>query len=206
MSEVIDLDYEESEGDEKIQKRRIRVTQKRRSWSELIPEDESPSDGESVISGISGTVTVGEEKKISDKFDTSSSAKKKQPLQPAETNLQVQVPLEVQSSQKENAAKENTPQIDNEKKTPRKHVSGFDLGLTAEEIVGATDINGFKFLLKWKDYPKMEFIEREVANKKFPQLVIAFYEARIHFDHDQVPLDSPFHPLAVRNLPKPFPE
>ena len=218
---MIDLDSERSEGSQKISKRRIRVTQKRRTWSNVIPENEALSDDDqdSVISGMSGTVTIVKEKKISDKSDTLSSTKKKQPFQPTETNLPVQVPVEAQTSQtQENAAKENTPstssgveptsaEIETEKETtPRKHVSGFDQGLVPEEIVGATDINGFKFLLKWKDYPKMEFIEREVANKKIPQLVIAFYEARVHFDHDQVSLDSPFHPLAVRNLPNPLPE
>jgi hypothetical protein len=107
------------------------------------------------------------------------------------------------------STKENKePQIEDQNANQTKAVnlakkkSGFDQGLVPDEIVGATNIGGFKFLLKWKGVPTMEFVDNETAKKKIPLLVIKFYEARIHFDHKDVPLNSPFHPLAIRNLPE----
>lgn len=130
----------------------------------------------------------------------------KQPLKPTKTNVQKVAPTEVQpgsDSTKENSLPGvNQLQIENQNANTRavsltKHKSGFDQGLIPDEIVGATQIDGFKFLLKWKGHSKMEFVDNETAKKKIPLLVIRFYEARIHFDQEDVPLTSPFHPLAT---------
>ena len=126
----------------------------------------------------------------------------KQPLQPKKTNLPKAAAPEVQAEL--DSTKENKePQIEDQNANQTNAVnlvkkkSGFDQGLVPDEIVGATNIGGFKFLLKWKGVPTMEFVDNETAKKKIPLLVIKFYEARIHFDHKDVPLNSPFHPLAT---------
>ena len=130
-----------------------------------------------------------------------SQTEKLQPLQPTKTNLPKAAAPEVQAGS--DSTKENKePQIEDQNAKDKtvnlmKNKSGFDQGLVPDEIVGATNIGGFKFLLKWKGVPTMEFVDNETAKKKIPLLVIKFYEARIHFDHKDVPLSSPFHPLAT---------
>lgn len=59
--------------------------------------------------------------------------------------------------------------------------NGFDKGLTAEEIIGATENNGeVHFLIKWKEaMHDYELIPSRIVNIKIPQMVIAFYEARL---------------------------
>lgn len=59
--------------------------------------------------------------------------------------------------------------------------NGFDKGLTAEEIIGATENNSeVHFLIKWKEaMHDYELIPSRIVNVKIPQMVIAFYEARL---------------------------
>lgn len=57
---------------------------------------------------------------------------------------------------------------------------GFGRGLEPERILGATDDGGrLKFLIKWKNFKKRDIVLAEEANKKCPQLVIEYYEARL---------------------------
>ena len=57
---------------------------------------------------------------------------------------------------------------------------GFDRGLEADKIVGATDDGGrLKFLIKWKNFPNTDVVLAEEANAKCPQAVIAYYETRL---------------------------
>lgn len=58
--------------------------------------------------------------------------------------------------------------------------TGFDRGLQAEKILGATDTSGsLMFLVSWKNSKRTELVPAKVANVKCPQLVIKFYEERL---------------------------
>jgi len=66
------------------------------------------------------------------------------------------------------------------KKKNDKRANGFDRGMIAEEILGATETSGeVHFLIKWKNVNDAELVPSKVANVKIPQMVIAFYEARL---------------------------
>jgi len=66
------------------------------------------------------------------------------------------------------------------KRKSDKRTTGFDKGLEAEEILGATETNGeVHFLIKWKGVNDAELVPSKIANVKIPQMVIGFYEARL---------------------------
>lgn len=57
---------------------------------------------------------------------------------------------------------------------------GFERGLEAEKIVGATESNGvLQFLIKWKGSDDIDTVLAKEANVKCPQIVIDFYEERL---------------------------
>lgn len=67
-------------------------------------------------------------------------------------------------------------------------INGFECGLTAKEIVGATCTNGqLMFLMKWADSDKCEFVPAKMANVKCPQIVIEFYEKHLKWSDSMEP-------------------
>ncbi|CAL8085686.1 unnamed protein product [Orchesella dallaii] len=58
--------------------------------------------------------------------------------------------------------------------------SGFDRGLVADEVIGATDQGGVRyFLIKWKNSDEPELVPASLANIKCPAVVISFYEMNL---------------------------
>ncbi|XP_065358591.1 heterochromatin protein 1 [Calliphora vicina] len=69
--------------------------------------------------------------------------------------------------------------------TKHSELTGFDKGLEAEKILGASDSNGgLYFLIQFKGVDQAEMVAAPVAHVKIPQMVIKFYEERLSWYSD----------------------
>ena len=60
---------------------------------------------------------------------------------------------------------------------------GFDRGLKAETIIGATDSDGeIMFLVQWENCDEADLVPAKLANIKCPHLVIQFYEQNLKWE------------------------
>lgn len=63
-----------------------------------------------------------------------------------------------------------------------KKKEGFDRGLTADHIIGATKVGDqVMFLMKWTESDEVDMVPSQLANINCPQVVIKFYEQRLNF-------------------------
>jgi len=57
---------------------------------------------------------------------------------------------------------------------------GFERGLEAAQVVGATDVTGeLMFLMKWDGCKELDLVTARQANVKAPGVVIKFYEEKM---------------------------
>jgi len=166
--EDVDKSDAEQEGDEefvveKILEKRIVAgkTEYLLKWKGYGPEDNTWEPVENL-----GCPELIEEFEKNWKANEKPKGAKKRPSEPDK------------SDHKEN--KSNKKAKVPAKEVTRAEQTGFDRGLQADKIIGATDSSGeLMFLMKWKDTDEADLVPARQANVKCPQVVISFYEERL---------------------------
>jgi hypothetical protein len=89
---------------------------------------------------------------------------------------------EVKKVRKESDDSESTIQTINENEKEKEEIKTSEDSLIAEEILGAGPIDGeLNFLVKWKNTDDADIVPAKIANVKYPQHVIKFYEKRLNW-------------------------
>jgi len=82
----------------------------------------------------------------------------------------------------ERIAAEKKRRLQMEQSDKPKKIYGFDRGLEAEEVLGATEFNGkIMLLIKWEGNNGAELVPAYIANAKCPQKVINYYQNNINW-------------------------
>jgi hypothetical protein len=90
---------------------------------------------------------------------------------------------EVQKIRKESDDSESSIQMINDIEKEENKTS--EDSLIAEEILGAAPIDGeLKFLVKWKNTDDADIVPAKIANVKYQQHVIKFYEKRLNWNNN----------------------
>jgi len=118
-----------------------------------------------------------------EQYETNKSAKPSKEdatKSPAKTIVEKTNGVIADDKKKQTKRKHTDESAPKKKKKSEKRVTGFDKGMEAEEILGATESSAeVHFLIKWKGVNDAELVPSKIANVKIPQMVIAFYEARL---------------------------
>jgi len=138
---------------------------------------------ESAGSSASGRSSTTGKRKTEDKSVAPTNAKKKKPDSKPSAPAAPVVAAAAAAAPSASAERDVVPETIVRQSTTG--VNGFDQGLEAEKILGASDSTGtLTFLIQFKGVDQAEMVPASIANVKIPQMVIKFYEDRLSWYSD----------------------